>query len=423
MKRKLILIIFLMLFITTACGEIQEESGYLKQVTATVYDEPAKGATSTPLHTPTATWTLTPTPNPWEQGNPGKIRNVKDVAYNPRYELLAIAADKGIFLLDTSSFIQEGFFNTDDATSLAVSPDGEILAVGGSKVILFDFPGKYPLTEISTYGGQHITFSPDGSLLAVARGNVVTLWNISDSTQVAKLSHSLTVAGFESFPGLINRVVFAPKGKYLITTNIVPWEFETSWGFRMNLASSTERNKLRSEYEKSHLSKIVVWNWNTYEGQIQNSFPGNASAFTPDDQYLISIAGQSTNFEYRRSSDLTLANVIEELNYIGWSELEDIAITQDGNQIAVASWSPIGECDLILGIWKTDPWEKKWENCYEVEAGNHGIVTNEVQDPKLRLYRGILFSSNGDILFIWGKGTLIAISTETGEKVKQINSP
>lgn len=423
MIRKTICFLVPLLVIVTACGSEQGEILQATQESATRYAEQTRLKALTPSHTPTSTLTITPTPNPWVEGNPGVIRNVMDAACNASCELLAVAADQGIFLVNTDDFSIEGFIHLESASSVAFSPDETLVAVGGrSEVLLFDLARIIPVAELDTPAGNDIVFSPDGSLLAAASGDSVSLWDVNDESRITILKHNLTVIDFEEFPGSINRVLFSPDGTKLFTTNIESRMFADTWTMRGGHSDLAEIRARNAAYEKSLLSKVSVWSLVSFDNLL-TFFPGNAAVFSRDEKYLITVPLYSARFEFRRLTDLFLSEVIETSEYAaGWSKLEDAAISADGNRIAFASWAPIGECDLIIGMWDTEPWEKLWKYCYQIPPGSGDFRTDDYQD-QLRLFRGILFSKGGDILFYWGRGTLMAIDTETGEQIKRISSP
>ncbi len=96
--------------------------------------------------------------------------------------------------------------NGDQADRMTFSPDGSILAVSGTKsgVVLWDVrdpghPTRFGNTVISSYGGV-VKFSPDGKMLAVSdKNNALEFWNIADPQDAQLIGDPLSIPGHEEY--------------------------------------------------------------------------------------------------------------------------------------------------------------------------------------------------------------------------------
>jgi WD40 repeat protein len=114
-------------------------------------------------------------------------------------------------------------------TSLAISPDGRLVAVGGyqHKVVeLWDLESRLPVGEfLSGHEGpvNGVAFSPDGTRLASASFKTVRLWN----TQTRQLVGEPMMGHNEA----VNAVAFGPDGHRLVSASsdntIRLWDADT----------------------------------------------------------------------------------------------------------------------------------------------------------------------------------------------------
>ena len=90
--------------------------------------------------------------------------------------------------------------------SLALSPDGKLLAAGVNEVVkLVELPSGREVDTLSVDPFlKSVAFSPDGKTLA-AGGDNVMLWNVADRRELAK---------FRVQPW-VNGLAFSPDGKLL----------------------------------------------------------------------------------------------------------------------------------------------------------------------------------------------------------------
>ena len=155
----------------------------------------------------------------------GHLEAVTSIVFSPdgkklvsgswNFKPLSNAADKVIIVwnVETGQIINSAGGNSDAVYSMAISPDGRILATGGSKNIKLwslvtggqiaalegDFPGTI----------QSIAFSPSGKFLASGNtGGKMALWNV-ENKRLLKASKEHT--------GEIRTIEFSPDGRFILS--------------------------------------------------------------------------------------------------------------------------------------------------------------------------------------------------------------
>src|SRR5262249_38128257 len=138
--------------------------------------------------------------------------NVSTLACSPDGKTLAVGGSDGISLWDLKAPGEPRHLQK-DAYSCAFSPDGKYLATWRISVTLWDVAQGKKIWEPprKDQGAIHaVRFSPDGRLLAVADGMVIRLWDAASGTELLKM------AGPDGRGGdYIWALSFAPDGRTL----------------------------------------------------------------------------------------------------------------------------------------------------------------------------------------------------------------
>ncbi|MCX6719308.1 MAG: WD40 repeat domain-containing protein [Candidatus Taylorbacteria bacterium] len=152
--------------------------------------------------------------------------SVDEVTFSPDGKILAVASSIGVWLYDAHTFAEIGFMESNEwLTSIAFSPDGNLLASGGDKlwrnrkngdntIKLWDIKSR---TDIATLSGHNsavcsVAFNPDGSLLASGDADkIIKLWDVKSRTNIATLKgHTYGATSMA-----VNSVAFSPDGSLL----------------------------------------------------------------------------------------------------------------------------------------------------------------------------------------------------------------
>jgi serine/threonine protein kinase/WD40 repeat protein/tetratricopeptide (TPR) repeat protein len=139
------------------------------------------------------------------------LGGVYDLAFSTDGKVLAAGCEQGFAAWDLAGpdrwVVQAG-----NVTSVAISPNGRLLASGGRQLELWSLVTKRPVATLpAPAAGARVEFSADGRvLLAVANGAAVAGWPVSDTPERRVL---------DGHTGGVPAVVFSPDGQQLVSVS------------------------------------------------------------------------------------------------------------------------------------------------------------------------------------------------------------
>jgi WD40 repeat protein len=95
--------------------------------------------------------------------------------------VLVVAGGYALYLLESQSLLRTLTGPAKEAVSVALSPDGNLIAAGAGSAIYFWSTADGQLQEpaIPDFTGHAAPFSPDGKWIAAGSGSNVKIWDVA----------------------------------------------------------------------------------------------------------------------------------------------------------------------------------------------------------------------------------------------------
>jgi len=234
----------------------------------------------------------------------GEVSEMPTLAYSPAGKYLVVGgAEQSVRIIDvTAGLIIKTLENTNHVASITISPDGKLMALGGSDsglIRIWDMAESQVANSLSRHKQRvnDVTFSADGKLLASGSADKsAIIWNAETGQ---------TVLTLQGHTGEVTGVAFSPDGKTLVTASldgtVKVWNAATGHLIRslgrhpagvLAAAISPDGKTLASAGGEGD-NTIRFWDLAT--GQAAGGFTGHTQgvtglAYTPDGKTLISAS-------------------------------------------------------------------------------------------------------------------------------------
>jgi WD40 repeat protein len=307
----------------------------------------------------------TPTSNPpiqnWECDRTfqGHTRSIRSLAISPDGQILASGSDDKtikLWQLDTGEELCTLKGHTRPVYSVAISPDGQILASGSDdktiKLWQLSTGKKFATLTLGNWFSGHsgcvysVVFSPDGRTLAsLSSGGTIKLWQLATGREIH------TLMGQTSW---VHSITFSPDGQFLAGGSddnaIKLWQLSTGRRLRtlkghgswVHAVAFSPDGRILASGSDDQTIKL----WDLKSGQELRTLTGHISwvhaiAFSPDGQTLVSGSCDRTIklWDVRTGQELCTLT-----GHTSW--IHAVVFSPDGQTIIS------GSDDNLIKIWR-----------------------------------------------------------------------
>lgn len=347
-----------------------------------------------------------------------------------------------------------GFTYNNNATSIAFSPDGRLIAIGSEKstIRLLDIPSGQEIKTLTGHSGSigTIAFSPDGQMIVSGSDDkTIKVWDVKSGRELRTLGGM-----FSGHKEEIYQVAFSPDGRIIASSSkdnsLKLWNAATGEEFRtINLEvgfadaiafSPDGRNIITGGYNKT----IVSWDIET--GQKLTSILGYAlpisAALSPDGHTVIASGANHIGLDPLKIFDVVNYRVPQEFADEKSAQGYSFNFSPDGTllyfssrshtiRLDVASGKKLGSFDDVESPTVLSPNGQYFLSAYEKSV----VLYDAASGSKLRTFgsifgahktrvESIAFSSDGSkvVSASSGFGDIKLWDVASGQELITLNS-
>jgi serine/threonine protein kinase/WD40 repeat protein len=325
---------------------------------------------------------------------------IHDLEFTPDGKLLAAGCDEGAVLWSVPGLEQVSFTRAGSVFSLAIHPNGRLLAISGRQIELWSIPSGRPVLGFDTpVPGALVQFSLDGKYLFAShmdnqmRRHVLAAWPVLDTPEKRTL---------EGHQAGVPALAFSPDGKLLVSASkdrlVKIWNVAGGEpgdaSNRELLHSCPGHDEAIEALAFSPDGRLLatgdfsgrLYLWDVAKGAKLNRLFGPGPIyrlqFDPAGRYLACAGSKGVMAWALRGSDGSPA--IEPLLTLSLEDVRDLAVDPRGSELVFPDTSRY----LIV---------------YDIA---HAAGPLHLDVSAAHQYRGLTFDATGQLLFVAPSGTI-----------------